>query len=93
MLFGDVVAHLEMQWFIWFYVVWRCGGSFRDVKVHLGLCCLEMWWLIWRCGGLFRRSEGLLVTLKTIEAVIPRSNPAYLTVENSADRQGLLCIL
>ena len=48
MLSGDVVAHLEMLKFIWVYVVWRCGGSFRDVMVHLVQLCL-----VWRCGGSF----------------------------------------
>ena len=36
---------------------------------------------IWRCGG-------SLVALQTTETVVPGSNPASLTVENSEDRQN-----
>ena len=36
---------------------------------------------IWRCGG-------SLVALQTTEAVVPGSNPASLTAENSEDRQS-----
>ena len=35
----------------------------------------------WRCGG-------SLVALQTPEAVVPGSNPASLTVENSENRQS-----
>ena len=47
-----------------------------------------MWWLNRRCGGSFRRCGGSLVALQTTEAVVPGSNPASLTVENSEDRQS-----
>ena len=42
--------------------------------------CEKMWWS-WRCGG-------SSVALQTTEAVVPGSNPASLTVENSEDRQS-----
>ena len=35
-----------------------------------------------------RRCGGSLVALQTTEAVVPGSNPASLTVENSEDRQS-----
>ena len=47
-----------------------------------------MWWLTWECGGSFWGCGGSLVALQTSEAVVPGSNPASLTVENSEDRQS-----
>ena len=43
--------------------------------------CWEQDTIKWRCGG-------SLVALQTAEAVVPGSNPASLTVENSEDRQS-----
>ena len=70
---GDVVAPQDMWW-----LIWRCGGSFRDVVAHL-----EMWWLLGRCGGSFGdvvadrdvvahiwRFGGSLVAHQTVEAAV-----------------------
>ena len=39
-------------------------------------------------GVKFRRCGGSLAALQTTEALVPGSNPAFLTVKNSEDRQS-----